>query len=80
LTGKQWAIKTGFPAANATDDAATKRVDCLTAQIRAIPAFAFAGLTVKAQALRYHTGHSGDIENLDELQDWPVLIVISFHR
>jgi hypothetical protein len=61
----------GVEAAAEAEDAAWQLVEALTKKIRETPAKTFAGLAVKARALRFDTHLSTRCDLPPEDQDWP---------
>jgi hypothetical protein len=70
--------ETGFEAAVEAENAACDRIDAVTKKIRETPAKTFAGLAVKARALRFdaHLDTQRDLPLGD--QDWPEHVMNEF--
>jgi hypothetical protein len=75
---KQLRIESGFEGAIEAEDKAGALIDAVTTKIRETPAKTFAGLAVKARALRYDTFLSTQCDLPREDQDWPEEIMNQF--
>jgi hypothetical protein len=75
---KQLRIESGVEAAGAAEERAFKLIDAVTTKIRETPAKTFAGLAVKARALRFdaHLSTQCDLPLKD--QDWPEQVMNGF--
>lgn len=74
----QLRIETGFKAAIEAQNKALDDIDAVTTKIRETPAKTFAGLAVKARALRYDTHLSTQCDLPPEDQDWPEQVMNEF--
>jgi hypothetical protein len=74
----QLAKETGADAAATVEGKALDLLDALTAKIRETPAKTFAGLAVKARALRFDAHLSTQCDLPLEDQDWPEQVMNQF--
>jgi hypothetical protein len=74
----QLRIKTGFETAIEAQNKALDDFDDVTTKIREMPAKTFAGLAVKARALRFDTHLSTQCDLPPEDQDWPEQVMNEF--
>jgi hypothetical protein len=74
----QMRIETGFEAAIEAQNRSFDDIDTVTTKIRETPAKTFAGLAVKARALRYDTYLSTQCNLPEEDQDWAEFVMNQF--
>jgi hypothetical protein len=75
---KQLRIETGVEAAIEAEDKAFGLIDAVTTKIREMPAKTFAGLAVKARALRFDALLNAQCDLPQEDQDWPEYVMNEF--